>query len=125
MDQEENTTTHTDTTAPMTSAIAKSLRTRLRPSAGCGGIRHTHQRCRNQGKPRALRSAASWKAESLLRGNSVEAYACAVSRMEVVTVIRRLINRVKERRDVRRAGRLATAPRRAADGYDEPPMGFP
>jgi len=45
--------------------------------------------------------------------------------MEVVTVIRRLINRAKERRAARRARKLATAHRRAAEGHDDPPMGFP
>ena len=44
--------------------------------------------------------------------------------MEVAAVFRRLIDRVKERREARRARRLATAHRRAEEGYDEPPMGF-
>jgi hypothetical protein len=39
-------------------------------------------------------------------------------------MIRRFINRVKQRREARRARRLETAHRRAAEGYDEPPMGF-
>jgi hypothetical protein len=44
--------------------------------------------------------------------------------MEVVAVIRRLVNRLKERRAARRARKLETAQRRAEEGYDPPPMGF-
>jgi hypothetical protein len=52
----------------------------------------------------------------------IEAYTQAVFGTEVVTVIRRLMNRMKERRAARRARQLETAHRRAAEGYDEPPI---
>jgi hypothetical protein len=58
---------------------------------------------------------------------AVRTHGCtigAVPRSEVVGVIRRLISRIKERRDARRARKLETAKRRAEEGYDEPPMGF-
>jgi len=42
----------------------------------------------------------------------------------VVAVVRRLIGRIKKRRQARRARKLETAKRRAAEGYDEPPMGW-
>jgi hypothetical protein len=37
-------------------------------------------------------------------------------------MIRSLMNRLKERRAARRARKLETAHRRAAEGYDEPPI---
>lgn len=39
-------------------------------------------------------------------------------------MIRRFLQRMKDRRAARRERRLATAHRRAAEGYDEPPMSF-
>ena len=39
-------------------------------------------------------------------------------------MIRRFLARMKDRRTARRARRLANAHRRAAEGYDEPPMSF-
>ncbi len=39
-------------------------------------------------------------------------------------MFRRLIGRMRDRRAARRKRRLATAHRRSAEGYDEPPMGF-
>lgn len=43
---------------------------------------------------------------------------------ELLTMIRRFLARMKDRRTARRARRLANAHRRAAEGYDEPPMSF-
>jgi hypothetical protein len=51
-------------------------------------------------------------------------HTLAPSSKEVVTMIRRFINRMKERRAARKARKLETAHRRAAEGYDPPPMGF-
>jgi len=47
-----------------------------------------------------------------------------LSESEVMTVVRRFIDRMKERRRARRERKLATAHRRAAEGHDDPPMGF-
>jgi hypothetical protein len=53
----------------------------------------------------------------------LKAYACVVVVDEVVAVIRRVVNCLRERRAARRARKLETLQRRAREGY-HPPMGW-